>query len=204
MSHKYDVIGSGNCQNRILRPNFSRSEYFVGILLKFAYSGAILNAIQHYRIGGNVIFRNDQTLSYFTSNDHFKNDNLWSMTVLWTLFKALDQAGLFDENDYSVARFDKAGKNEINRCVKYRKNFNKFSWCQIVICNKTWIRASCWNFFQEMKKVSWLLKQLTMDLRWTGCLKTISLFATMKWTVRQMLMQFITCKAIWLPHVPSL
>ena len=32
-----------NCQNQILRPKFSTSEYFVGIFLKFAYSGGILN-----------------------------------------------------------------------------------------------------------------------------------------------------------------
>ena len=44
MSHKYDVIGSGNYENRILRAKFSMSEYFVSVFLKFAYSDGILNA----------------------------------------------------------------------------------------------------------------------------------------------------------------
>ena len=43
MSHNYDVIGSGNWLNRILRPKFSGSEYFVDSFLNFAYSGGILN-----------------------------------------------------------------------------------------------------------------------------------------------------------------
>ena len=43
MSHKYDVIESGNYENRILRPKFSGPECFVGIFLKFAYSEGILN-----------------------------------------------------------------------------------------------------------------------------------------------------------------
>ena len=43
MSHNYDVIGSGNGQNQILWPKFSRTEYFASIFLEFAYSGGILN-----------------------------------------------------------------------------------------------------------------------------------------------------------------
>ena len=42
MSHNYDVIGSGNYENRILRPKFSRSEYFASIFTEFAYSDGIL------------------------------------------------------------------------------------------------------------------------------------------------------------------
>ena len=42
MSHNYDVIGSGNYENRILRPKFSGSEYFAIIFLEFAYSDGIL------------------------------------------------------------------------------------------------------------------------------------------------------------------
>ena len=54
----FNVIGSGNDQigftdpnlvrpYRILRSNFSRYEYFVGIFLKFAYSGGIPNIGKH-------------------------------------------------------------------------------------------------------------------------------------------------------------
>ena len=49
MSHKYDVIESGNYENRILRPKFSGPECFVGIFLKFfsnfAYSEGILKRV---------------------------------------------------------------------------------------------------------------------------------------------------------------
>ena len=42
MSHNYDVIGPGNCENQNLRPKFSRSEYFASVFPEFAYSGGIL------------------------------------------------------------------------------------------------------------------------------------------------------------------
>ena len=45
---KIEFLGSGNWQNRILRPKFSMSEYFVDSFLNFAYTVVSLSVCLRY------------------------------------------------------------------------------------------------------------------------------------------------------------